>query len=370
MVKYPIHSPIIDELEISSVTDAVKSGWISSQGGNVKKFESSLLEFICPSSKHHTAVSVTNGTHALELGLRTLGLPPDSEVIVPNLTFGASVNSIIAVGARPKFVDVDPLTWMPDIKLIDDAISAKTSAIMVVHLYGKHNALSDYYDSWRQKGIRIIEDCAEAFGSYFENSFVGVDADVAAFSFFANKTITTGEGGLLLVNQRHANAELATTIRDHGMSKDTRYWHVEIGSNYRMTNLQAAIGLSQLKKATHIITRKKQLNDQYRRLLKDICIFQDNAPLTNNCTWLNAIKFKDNLDLDKLSKYLQTYGIETRRIFSPMSNQPAFLNFTDDRQFQNSQEIYQSGICLPSSPWMTEEHVEEIAFRLHEICLM
>jgi perosamine synthetase len=238
-----IASPLLNGNELNYVTDCLKTNWISSQGKYVKEFERQFELY----HENFNAVAVSNGTVALHLALEAIGIGENDEVLVPNLTFAASVNAIIYAKAIPVLVDISKETLNIDLNKIENLITKNTKAIMVVHLYGSPCDMNSIIEISKKYNLKIIEDCAEALGSYYYNRPVGVFGDVSTFSFYGNKTITTGEGGMVLFKDNEI-AEKARVLRDHGMSKSKRYWHDFVGYNYRLTNIQAAIGVAQFER--------------------------------------------------------------------------------------------------------------------------
>lgn len=244
----PVANPSLDGNERAYVLDCLESGWISSQGGYLRKFEAALAEFL---GVEH-ALAVSNGTVALHLALVTLGIGPGDEVIVPDLTFAASASAVIHAGATPVLVDVESTSWTLDLDKAASAIGPRTRAIMPVHLYGQPADMDGVKALADRHGLLVIEDAAEALGSTWKGRRVGTFGDASTFSFFANKIVTTGEGGMAVFADP-AKAERARRLRDHGMNPEKRYWHDEIGFNYRMTNMQAAIGVAQMERIESFI---------------------------------------------------------------------------------------------------------------------
>ncbi len=248
----PVTNPFLDEYEIELLNECIISGWVSSGGPFVKKFESLVAEHT--GTKY--AVSCSSGTSGLHLALLANDIGPGDEVIVPTLTFIATANAVRYTGAKPVFVDSDINTWNIDPKLIKDSITSKTKAIMAVHLYGLPADMDSINQIAKDYNLLVIEDASEAQGAKYKNKMVGSLADMAVFSFFGNKIITTGEGGMIVTNDKYL-AEKCRLLRDHGMSKERRYWHQVLGYNYRMTNMQAALGVAQMGKIEKIIEKKK-----------------------------------------------------------------------------------------------------------------
>ena len=314
MIKIPIAKPLIENDDIYIANKALKSGWISSKGPYVKKFERKFEKFLGGGY----AVSVSNGTTALELGIKSLGIKPGDEIIVPNFTFAASINAVINCGVTPVLADVEDENWTIKLSEIKKKITKKTKAIMLVHIYGQPCYIDEIKKFSNQKKILIIEDCAEALGSRYKKKTVGLDGDCSCHSFFANKSITTGEGGMVVFKKKKI-FEKALLIKNHGMSNKRKYFHEVVGSNYRLTNIQAAIGYSQLKKIKKIINIRKKIFDNYNKLLSDDYFYK--IPSNNwstNSYWLYYVIVKKKINRDKLIIKLLENGIEVSPTFYPL----------------------------------------------------
>ena len=257
--------PDLSSAEFRLALDAFLSSWISSRGEYVGQFQERFSAFV---GRQH-GVAVCNGTAALHLGLTALGVGPGDEVIVPDLTFAATINAVVHCGARPVIVDIDPVTWGLSVETVCPALTSRTKAIIPVHLYGRPVSMGPLVEFANARGLHIVEDCAEAIGARHAGRMVGGFGVVACFSFFANKTITTGEGGMCLTDSEDL-AERLAELRDHGMVPGRRYWHERVGYNYRMTNPQAAIGVAQLGRIAEIAARNRNLERLYRELLGQI----------------------------------------------------------------------------------------------------
>jgi perosamine synthetase len=354
MFKYPIYRPNLTGNEKKYVDDCLDSTWISSKGKYISMFEQNFAKYI--GVKHATAVC--NGTVALHLALLTLGIGPDDEVIVPTLTYIASVNSIAYTGATPVFVDSLAATWQMDPDDVERKITPKTKAIMAVHLYGHPCDLARLQEIAKKHNIFLIEDCAEAIGSKYDNQHVGTFGDISTFSFFGNKTITTGEGGMVVTNDETLYNR-AFHFKGQGLAKDREYWHDVIGYNYRMTNICAAIGSAQLERADEFIAKKKAIANAYKTYLKDTPVtVQPEAPNTFNSYWMVSILVEQPEQRDPLRKHLAENGIETRPLFYPAHTMPMY-----SKNFQKhpvAENLGWRGINLPSYPDLTEEDVKEI----------
>jgi len=355
----PIAFPSLKGNELAYVTDCINQNWVSSQGKYVKEFEALF-------SKYHLnfySLAVSNGTVALHLALVALGIGDGDEVIVPNLTFAASVNAIIYTGAIPVIADIDARTWNIDVKSAAALITDKTKAIMPVHLYGCPCEMDEVVQFANANNLLIIEDCAEALGSFYKNKPVGVFGDAATFSFFGNKTITTGEGGMILFKNK-AIAERAEVLRDHGMNKSKRYWHDEVGYNYRLTNIQAAIGVAQFEQINLFVNKKIQIGRRYTDCLKKYTYFQ--TPPQNediiNSYWLYTFLILENAPFSRedFSKYLNENQIETRPTFYTIDEMPPYKTYVKNINLTNSVFVSKNGISLPSSVVLLDEEVEHI----------
>ncbi|MCG9597817.1 aminotransferase class I/II-fold pyridoxal phosphate-dependent enzyme [Vibrio sp. Isolate25] len=360
--RIPVLEPLLGGNELEYVTDCIKSNWISSQGRYVKQFESDI--------KHYTGaeyvLAVSNGTVALHLALVALGIGPGDEVIVPDLTFGATLNAVIQTGASPVIVDVDKSNWNMSVDLVEANITPKTKAIMPVHIYGVPCNMPKIAQLAKQHNLTVIEDCAEALGSTISEKHVGTFGDAGTFSFFGNKVITCGEGGAVVFKDRHAY-ERAKVLRDHGMRPDKRYWHEVVGFNYRLTNMQAAVGCAQLEQLSSFRAKRMNIFSWYEKHLMPSGFFERQTIEQGygNSYWLFTVKLKSHcvIERDSLVEKLAKVGVDTRPVFYPMSEMPAFrdcktaLNGT-------SKEISLNSISLPTSVHLIEKDIETISAAL------
>jgi perosamine synthetase len=336
--------PDMTHEEFRSVLDAFLSSWISSKGPYVGKFEEDFRRFI--GVEHGVAVS--NGTVALHLALAALNVGPGDEVIVPDLTFAATINAVLHSGATPVIVDVDPLTWCLSRAGVEQACTSRTKAIIPVHLYGRPAEIGPIALFAAQRDIAVIEDCAEAHGARYAGRPVGQFSDISCFSFYANKIVTTGEGGMCLTN----SVEHATTLRllrDHGMAPGRFYWSERVGFNYRITNLQAAIGHSQLWRIEEMLARNAEIADAYREALKDIPDVRFPPPMDPTCepvVWLACVQVPAE-KRDALLEAALTAGIEMRPFFHPLSILPPYEKYS--RPCPHSTALGATGVNLPTS---------------------
>lgn len=361
----PVLEPDLSGNESEYVLDCIQTNWISSQGAYVSRFERQF-EALHPGM---SAVAVSNGTAALHLALLSLGIGPGHEVIVPNITFAATINAVLHCGATPVICEINPSSWCIDIEEVERLITDKTKAMIPVHLYGQVCDMDRLMSSARKNNVYVIEDCAESFGSEIEGRLAGSFGDVSTFSFFGNKTISTGEGGMILFknDQHHA---LAKVLRDHGMTPGRRYWHDLVGYNYRLTNLQAAIGVAQLERFNAILANKRRIAKHYDSLLQDALGIEQlphESPKTVHSNWLYTIRLSQAIDRDVVVSKLLMFGIETRPVFYPLNKMPPYQNFKTSIRLDVSNNLSMYGLSLPSSVGMSSAKIEFVSKSLREI---
>ncbi len=354
--RLPVLEPKLGGNELKYITDCVTSGWISSIGSYVSRFESEIGS--CCNSENVLAVS--SGTSALHLALESLGVGEGDEVIVPDFTFAASINAVLYTKATPVLVDICEDHWTIDVNEIEKAITPKTKAIMPVHIYGHPCDMDKIYNIAQKHNLLVIEDSAEALGSLYKGVPVGSKSDASIFSFYGNKVITTGEGGAVIFKEKK-NYEKAKILRDHGMRPGKRYWHDHIGYNYRMTNLQAAIGVAQLEQLPDFLKRRKKSASIYNELLKDVDSItpQTLEPWAESCNWLYTIILGKDLRIDRdvLMGKLLMNGIDTRPTFYSLHTMPVYSQYKGDRSFKISLNLSNRGISLPSSSMIEEKEI-------------
>jgi perosamine synthetase len=356
--RIPVLEPSLQGNELKYVTDCIISNWISSQGKYVKQFENTFEEKF----NGYRALGVTNGSTALQLALLTLGIQEGDEVIVPNLTFAATINSVIHVGAKPVICEINHATWCIEPKEIRKLINNKTKAIIAVHLYGQPCDMVSLCSICKEHQLFLIEDCAEAIGSKHGEKYVGTFGDASAFSFFGNKTITTGEGGMLLL-KKQKNYQQAKVIRDHGMSESKKYWHEVVGHNFRLTNLQAAIGIAQMENFDDIISRKLEIHKKYYDFFSNHSNIVQIQHLDSNIlhsNWLFGVVLSNHYNREFVIDNLLYMGIETRPFFYCMSEMDIYKNYKRSMDLKISHNISRNGISLPSSTSITDEQIYTI----------
>ncbi len=357
-IKYPVYRPSLRGNELKYVTDCVESTWISSRGKYSDLFENNFANYIGASY----ATSVCNGTVALQLALLVLDIKPGDEIIVPTFTYIASVNAIMYLGAIPVFVDSLPTTWQIDCAGAELKISAKTKAILAPHIYGHPCEMNTLLDICHRNNLFLVEDCAEAIGSKYGEKLMGTFGDISAFSFFGNKTITTGEGGMLTTNSKKLY-DRARKLKNQGLS-DREYWHDEIGYNFRMTNICAALGVAQLENINGIMEDKLRIAAAYKRAFLDTSVdFHGEAANVLNSYWMCSALIPEAKKRDGLRTFLRASGIETRPLFYPVHTMPMYAKFTVDT-FPIATEISSRGINLPSYPDLSDEEVNFIALQI------
>ncbi len=361
----PVCEPTLNGNELSYLTDAVKSGWISSSGKYLQEFEDKFSRYC--DAKH--GISCANGTVAIHLALLAIGIKPGDEVILPSFTMIGSCNPIVQMGARPVFVDSELQTWNIDPAKIEEKITVKTKAIMVVHTYGHPVDMDAVLPVARRHNLVVIEDAAEAHGAEYKGRKTGSLGDIACFSFYANKIITTGEGGMVVTNNERW-AERAKKLRNHFFG-EPRFLHQEMGYNYRLTNLQAAIGLAQLEKIESYVDARRRNAQLYNHLLKEIpgIILPPEASWAKNVYWMYGLVVDKDfpLSMPQLREELQKKGVETRTFFVGMHKQPAYEHLGAQDDFPRAEYLEKNGFYLPSSSHLTEEQIRYVADAIKEI---
>lgn len=355
----PVYQPYFSGREKEYVLQCMDSTWISSKGEFINRFEQQFADYI--GSEHATTVS--NGTVAIHLALEALDLGPDDEVIVPALTYVASVNTIIQTGAKPVFVDSLMSTWQIDPEDVRRKITPQTKAVMAVHLYGLPCDMNPLVQLCKEHGLFLIEDCAEAVGTLYQGRHVGTFGDVATFSFFGNKTITTGEGGMVVARDPKVIAR-ARHLKSQGVSATREYWHDELAYNYRMTNICAAIGLAQLEQVGNILEKKRAVFSWYAEGLKGLPLqMHEEIPGTRHSHWMCSLAV-NNADLRQpLRDHLKQMGIETRPVFYPANTLP---HCQTSEVFPVANALASRGMNLPSSPVLSADDVQFVVNQIRQ----
>lgn len=363
----PVAGPWITEKEIAYVTDAVTTGWYENANDYILKFEQAFKTYL--GRKH--AISLPSCTSGLHLSLLALGIGPGDEVIVPDATWIASAAPISYVGATPILADIDPATWCLSAQTIKPLITIKTKAIIAVNLYGH----MPEYDQLLELGIPIIEDAAESIGSTYKNKRSGTFGVTSCFSFHGSKTLTTGEGGMLVTDD-DSIYERAMIMRDHGrLPGDALFQNIEVGYKYKMSTLQAALGLAQLERIDELVYRKKEIFSQYQEIFKhlDFITLNPHHSDVDNSYWMTTAIFDESIKLTKFDiiQQLKEAGISTRPFFDPLSSLRAYSTFKDvtraKAQNYTGYRISSRGINLPSAANLSENDFIKIKNAINEI---
>ena len=367
----PVNVPKIFNQEKINVKKCLDTGWISSEGIYVKKFEESFSRY----NKRTYGVAVSSGTAALEIGMKSLNLKKDDEVIIPTFSIISTALCVIKLGLKPVLVDSNIYTWNMDSDQVIKKITKKTKAIIITHIYGFPVEMEKVLVVAKRKNIKIIEDSAEMIGQTYLKRRCGSFGDLSTFSFYANKHITTGEGGMILTNDKKIYNK-CESLRNlcFGVGAK-RFNHDDIGWNYRMTNLQAAIGCGQLKNISWIIRRKRQIGERYISILKKcnkIYIQPYKLSYSKNIFWVFGILLKKNVNIsrDQVTKKLLKHNIQTRNFFYPMHKQKIFKKmrlFPKKQKFPNSDYLSKKGFYLPSGIGITNVEIDFVAKTLLKI---
>ena len=348
--KIPQYEPFIDDLEKNYVNDVLERNWFS-EGKYTRIFEEKLSNFC--GAKY--SIALANGTGALILGLKALGIGKDDEILVSSFTHPADVNCIKAVGAEPKFCDIDPLTYTISAESIKKNISNNTKAILVVHLFGFAAEMDSIIEVSKHNNIFIIEDCAQALGTYYKGKHVGTFGDFGMLSFFADKTITTGEGGMLITNHQELVEEVNIYKNDGRRERGIDVIE-RAGYNFRITELQTAIGVAQFEKLPNFIENKINNNNLYKDLLSENgkVFFPESEESTARVPHRVIIEVADP---EGLKEFLAEKGVGCRRFYIPMHRQPCIGSKGD---FPHSEKAYSNGLCLPSFPMLKKSQIEYV----------
>jgi perosamine synthetase len=365
----PVSAPSLGERERAYVNEALASGWISSAGPWVERFERAFADF-CGTRE---AVAVANGTVALHLALHAHGIGPGDEVVVPALTFAATAHAVLQVGATPVFVDVEPDTWCLDPYAVARALSPSTRAILPVHLFGHPADMAALMELARPRAIEVIEDAAQAHGAQVGERRVGGLGHAGTFSFYGNKLITTGEGGAIVTDDV-ALASRMRSLKDHGMSKERRYFHSELAFNYRMTNVQAALGCAQLERASALLAKKRAIAGWYRELLAGdprLTLAVERRGYTN-AYWMSSVVLADEVGAsrDQIAQRLRARGIDSRPFFVPMPELPHLSRYravsARGSGCPTAARLGARGLSLPSGCDLERHQVARVAHALLE----
>ncbi|WP_457622712.1 LegC family aminotransferase [Persephonella sp.] len=355
-----LDAPVLGELEKKYLCEAIDTGYVSSVGRFVEDFEKRFSDYLGVKK----SVSVQSGTAALHISLYELGIKEGDEVIVPALTFVATANPVVYLKGKPVFVDIDPDTWNIDVNRIEEKITEKTKAIIPVHLYGNPTDMNRINNIAKKYNLYVIEDATESLGAKYRGRYTGTIGDLGCFSFNGNKLITTGGGGMVVGNSEDRLDHIKYLVNQ---ARDNRpeYYHSEIGFNYRMTNIEAALGIAQMERIESFLEKKKIFNQIYREELKGLVRFQKEYDNAESSWWLTAVYIDRDIDIPELQKELSKRGIQTRRIFTPLVEFPMYRESRD--KYPVSYRIFSNGLCLPSSPLNSEDDIFYVTKTLKEI---
>lgn len=355
----PVNEPLIGKKELKYVTECVNSGWISSSGAFIEKFEDKWAKYC--GMKYGIAVS--NGTVALQAAIACLDLDPGDEVIIPDFTIISCALAVVYNKCKPVLVDCDPRTYTIDVIKLENKITKKTRAIMPVHIYGHPCDMEPIWKLAKKYNLKVIEDAAEAHGAEYKGKKCGGLGDISCFSFYANKIITTGEGGMVLTNSQKY-ADKLQSIRNLCFRKEKRFYHTELGNNFRLTNLQSAIGLAQLERIDKLVAKKRWIGKMYNEKLGII----PNLTLPVEKKWAKSVYWmygivldeRTGMDAKEFAKRLYEHGVDTRPFFLGMHEQPAFHKnkLFKGEKYTVSEKIAKQGLYLPSGLTLTERDID------------
>jgi perosamine synthetase len=366
----PVNTPLFVGNEKKYLEECIDSGWVSSDGAFVKKFEDSFAKSV----SRDIGIAVANGTAAIDIAIKALGISEGDEVIMPSFTIISCMRQILLSGAVPVFVDSNPDTWNMNVNEIERRITSKTKAIMMVHIYGLPVDVDPILRLAGKYNLRIIEDAAEMHGQTYNGRQCGSFGDISTFSFYANKHITTGEGGMIVTNDRLLS-ERCKSLRNLCFQEEKRFVHTELGWNYRMTNLQAAVGLAQLECLDQFITKKRLIGDFYRENIRFDEFFEFQTYKTEystNICWVFGIvlKSKCGFSVDEIRNSLSAKGVGTRPFFYPLHRQPVLRQFEHiklDNDLPVSESLYEKGFYLPSGLGLTEKDMVHVVKSLTHV---
>jgi perosamine synthetase len=365
----PVNEPLLDGNEKAYLNECIETGWISSEGPFVKRFEEA---FATRMGRKH-GIAVTNGTAAIDAAVEALGIGPGDEVILPTFTIISCVLQVVRCGATPVLVDSDPLTWNMDVSQLEAKITPRTKAIMAVHIYGLPVDLEPVLRLCERYGLKLIEDAAEVIGQTYNGRPCGSFGELSTVSFYPNKHITTGEGGMILTDD-DALAERCRDLRNLCFKPGKRFVHEQLGWNLRMTNMQAAVGMAQFERLDEFIAKKRAMGRRYNELFADVPGIRSQAPCTpfaENIYWVYGVLLDDSVELDArgMIDALAEAGVGCRPFFYPLHQQPVLLQmglFVGEHH-PVAEQLYERGFYLPSGLALTNEQITSVATALRRL---
>lgn len=365
----PVNEPLLDGNEKKYLLECIETGWISSEGPFIKEFEQ---KFAGRMGRKH-GIAVCNGTAAIDAVVEALGIGPGDEVIMPTFTIISCIAQIVRNGGKPVLVDSDPITWNMDVTQIEAKITPRTKAIMIVHIFGLPVDVDPVLDIAKRHGLKVIEDAAEMHGQTYKGKPCGSFGDISTFSFYPNKHITTGEGGMILTDDDEL-AEICRSLRNLCFQPNKRFVHERLGWNLRMTNMQAALGLAQLERLDEFVARKRKMGARYTELLKDTPGIQlplSKTEYAQNIYWVYGIIVDESLSVDaeEIMQRLSKLGVGTRPFFYPMHQQPILLKsgFFGDETLGFAEGMYRRGFYIPSGMALTDENMVEVSQKVIKV---
>ena len=360
-MKIPVAKPFVGKLEKKFAKDALDKGWISSNGKYIDKFETDIKKKL----QAKNCVTCSNGTVALVMAMKALGVKYGDEIIVPDLSFSATINSVINVGAKPIICEIDKSTWCIDPKKVIKKITKKTKGIICVHLYGNPCDMDQLLKIKKKYNLFLIEDAAESFGSKYNKKFTGTLGDIGCISFFGNKTISTGEGGCCITDNSKLYEKLLL-MRNNGLDQNKRYFSKFPGLNFKMTNIQAAIGYAQLKNSNQFLKKRIVIEKHYSKKFRKIKCFVRQKVLNNHkrTEWLYTM-ILEKCDISRLMKYLQKNNIETRRVFYPFHQMPIYKKYIPKKfDKSNSNYVFKYGLSLPTFFELNRKQMDKVVNKI------
>lgn len=359
----PVNTPLLDGNEKKYLTECIDSGWISSEGPFIKEFEQ---QFSARMGRKH-GIAVSNGTAAIDAAVEALDIGPGDEVIMPTFTIISCISQIVRNGGLPVLIDSDPITFNMDVKQVEAKITPRTKAIMIVHIFGLPVDVAPLLDIAKRHGLKVLEDAAEMHGQTYMGKPCGSFGDISTFSFYPNKHITTGEGGMILTDDDEL-AETCRSLRNLCFQANKRFVHERLGWNLRMTNMQAALGVAQLERLDEFVLRKREMGKRYTEMLSDCRGVQlplQSTDYAENIYWVYGMVVDESRGMDAtvVMQQLAEKGIGTRPFFCPMHQQPVLrkMGFFNEVDLSVSERLYRQGFYIPSGVALTDNQIEQVA---------